>query len=390
MTDPKQFIFPRKKLAADLVDAVCGASPFDQSSGLFLAAPRRTGKSTFLRLDMIPEFENRGAIVILVDLWSDPDREPAELIAEAVRDAIRKSEAGIIKVLRGIGLSKFGAGGVSFELDKVGVVGGITLTDALQYLYEKTGRSIALVIDEAQHALNSQAGINAMFAIKAARDALNQNTAREIRLMAVFTGSNRDKLSNLVLGRTTPFYGAMITSFPLLDRKFTDAFTAHTNERLAEDNRFDPASVFAAFDALGRRPEELKKVLTVCAFSEGKAASMNALLAQNAAALRVDYLSKFDGLFKSLDPLEKAVLSRLISEGTSFSPFAAEALAAYGAIMGGEAPSAASVQNALLGLRAKQIVWQPARGSYALDDADMAEWYRAQDMPPRTTGAASG
>ena len=304
MTDPKQFIFPRKKLAADLVDAVCGASPFDQSSGLFLAAPRRTGKSTFLRLDMIPEFENRGAIVILVDLWSDPDREPAELIAEAVRDAIRKSEAGIIKVLRGIGLSKFGAGGVSFELDKVGVVGGITLTDALQYLYEKTGRSIALVIDEAQHALNSQAGINAMFAIKAARDALNQNTAREIRLMAVFTGSNRDKLSNLVLGRTTPFYGAMITSFPLLDRKFTDAFTAHTNERLAEDNRFDPASVFAAFDALGRRPEELKKVLTVCAFSEGKAASMNALLAQNAAALRVDYLSKFDGLFKSLDPLE--------------------------------------------------------------------------------------
>ena len=58
--------------------------------------------------------------------------------------------------------------------------------------------------------------------------------------------------------------------------------------------------------------------------------------------------------------------------------------------MGGEAPSAASVQNALLGLRAKQIVWQPARGSYALDDADMAEWYRAQDMPPRTTGAASG
>ena len=41
--------FPRSKLARDTADAMQGKSLFgDAPNGLFLAAPRRTGKSTFL------------------------------------------------------------------------------------------------------------------------------------------------------------------------------------------------------------------------------------------------------------------------------------------------------------------------------------------------------
>ena len=190
MAPVTQFAFHRHSLAVKLVDSIIGASPFDQTSGLFLAAPRRTGKSTFLRLDMIPELRARETIPIMVDLWSDKNREPSELIIDAIKGAIRQCEAGAIKALRQIGLSKFGAGGVVFDLDRVGMAGGITISDALIYLFEKTGRPIALVIDEAQHALKSEADINTMYAIKAARDALNQNEAGEIRFMAVFTGSS--------------------------------------------------------------------------------------------------------------------------------------------------------------------------------------------------------
>ena len=39
-----------------------------RSGGLFLAAPRRTGKSTFVRQDLVPALVAMGAEVIYVDL----------------------------------------------------------------------------------------------------------------------------------------------------------------------------------------------------------------------------------------------------------------------------------------------------------------------------------
>lgn len=51
-------------LAAALADDLQGRNAFgDASSGLFLAAPRRTGKSTFLQLDLRPELEARDSRV---------------------------------------------------------------------------------------------------------------------------------------------------------------------------------------------------------------------------------------------------------------------------------------------------------------------------------------
>lgn len=89
---------------------------------------------------------------------------------------------------------------------------------------------MVLVIDEAQHALTTEAGINAMFALKAARDQLNQGREGEgSGLHLVFTGSNRDKLAHLVLGKSQPFFGSSITPFPLLGKAFTQAYTAHLN-----------------------------------------------------------------------------------------------------------------------------------------------------------------
>ena len=45
-----QFIYHRKELAEEYCRILSGRSPVNNAtSGLFLAAPRRTGKSTFLR-----------------------------------------------------------------------------------------------------------------------------------------------------------------------------------------------------------------------------------------------------------------------------------------------------------------------------------------------------
>ena len=69
--------FPRRALAAELARALQGNQIFtDAHNGLFLAAPRRTGKSTFLKEDLKPELERLGMVVVYVDLWADQRRDP--------------------------------------------------------------------------------------------------------------------------------------------------------------------------------------------------------------------------------------------------------------------------------------------------------------------------
>ena len=48
--------FPRPSLAEEMCEALQGSNLFnDAPNGLFLAAPRRTGTSTFLQADLKPE-----------------------------------------------------------------------------------------------------------------------------------------------------------------------------------------------------------------------------------------------------------------------------------------------------------------------------------------------
>jgi len=72
--------YPRPALAEELVAALQGKTIFsDAHNGLFLAAPRRTGKTTFLQADLKPALERAGVLVVYVDLWSDQRRDPGAL-----------------------------------------------------------------------------------------------------------------------------------------------------------------------------------------------------------------------------------------------------------------------------------------------------------------------
>ena len=79
MSAIKPFTFHRPGLAESYCDSLEGQGLADSRSGLFLAAPRRTGKSTFLREDMLPAMQKRGWTTIYVDLWADKSKDPAEV-----------------------------------------------------------------------------------------------------------------------------------------------------------------------------------------------------------------------------------------------------------------------------------------------------------------------
>ena len=111
-------VFHREAMAKDLAGKLLKPAATSASgSGLFLAAPRRTGKSTFVREDLRPALEAAGAIVIYVDLWEDRKADPGEVIISAVRSELAKREGVIARLAKSSGMDKVAVGGLGFSLE---------------------------------------------------------------------------------------------------------------------------------------------------------------------------------------------------------------------------------------------------------------------------------
>ncbi|MGE8325190.1 hypothetical protein [Pseudomonas urmiensis] len=378
---PSRPIFKRELLAKALANDLAGESLVDYSSGMFLAAPRRTGKSTFLNNDLIPECTRRGWLPVYVDLWADREADPADLISAAIGNALGQYQSALEKVAKKAGIDKINLlRTLSWDFSKPRLPQGTTLTQALGVLHEVAGKMVVLVIDEAQHALNTESGINAMFALKAARDQLNRGSDPD-GLRLVFTGSSRDKLANLVLKSKQPFYGANITPFPLLGKEFVAFITQVWNQRLAATNQFKVEDLEYAFGLVGRRPEMLAKLLAEVSVGLGEAGNLGELLKTGALNHQAGVWSDYESAFNELSPLQQAVLevmARRVIDKQPFSPFSEQTFTEINRRLelSQNLPNATApnVQKALEVLREQELVWKANRGEYALEDSAMAEW----------------
>ena len=378
---PSRPLLRREQLAKALAQDLAGESLVDYSSGMFLAAPRRTGKSTFLNNDFIPECVQRGWLPVYVDLWSDRDAAPADLISGAIGTALGGFESALAKAAKKAGIDKINLlRTLSWDFTRPQLPAGTTLAQALAVLHQVSGQMVVLIVDEAQHALNSEEGLNAMFALKAARDHLNRGD-RPDGLRLVFTGSSRDKLANLVLKSKQPFFGASITPFPLLGREYVGFITELWNRRLADSNQFKAADLEYAFELVGRRPEMLNKLLAEVSVGLGEAANLGALLRTGALNHQAGVWSDYESAWNELSPLQQAVLEIMAERAQGrqpFSPFTEQTLLDVArkleqAHVEANA-STPNVQKALDALREKELVWKANRGEYALEDASMAQW----------------
>lgn len=379
--------FPRTTLAQELVAALQGKALLgDAHNGLFLAAPRRTGKSTFLQGDLRPALQAAGVVVVYVDLWADTRRDPGGLIADAIAQALTPQLGLVARTARKAGLDKVKVGGLEVDTSKIGKVDGLTLTDALRLLHETAGQPVALIIDEAQHALTSEAGEAAMTALKSARDQLNQPGV--VKLMLVMSGSDRDKLLRLVNTAGAPFYGSQIQRMPPLGPDFIAHVAALIEAQRPSLAPVDQGLLQQAFEVFGFRPQffmaALGQVLSPLAalstrFEVAMLAAAQAQQVQDEAQMASDYVG--------LKPTEQAVLWRMLEQGPRYRPYDAEALRFY-RDKAGHPVNAAQAQRALESLRQRMpaMVWKSARGEYALEDAAMHRWFekcvQAEQWPP--------
>ena len=365
--------FRRTALAEQMAQQLLRPSFLDTSlrSGLFLSGQRRVGKTTFLATDLIPALEALGAIVVYVDLWSQPQANPADLVHEAIRKTLKELQipgSGILKRLKEVTNLEAGAAGFKFgfKLADVGKDDGVVLAQAFQELIDQAKTDVVLIVDEVQHALGSTDGDHLLHALKAARDATNTRPGTPGHFLFIGTGSHRARVQELTLKGNQAFNGAVTNEFPVLGRDFIDYVLAQVGPQLGA--MLPSAQVTeAAFRSMGSRPEELMKALNVLRSLPPDALPDEHLptIAQSLGAAAADVeLQKVE----AMGPLAEAVFSRICSIGGDVKGvFTGEALKAYAAQIGREV-TAQEVQGIIGAMTSANLLMRVKHGHYGVTD----------------------
>jgi len=213
-------------------------------------------------------------------------------------------------------------------------------------------------------------------------------------LRVVATGSNRDKLAMLRSSRDQAFFGAPLVNFPPLGEDYIAWFCA----RAGLPGPLDPVQVMEIFRRASFRPELLGAAADMLRFEFDLRA--NAVPAEFAKAVDAQIEASNSELLRvvhSLTPLQSAVLRVLAARGNDYAPFEAGTIAAYQTVLQATGqPTDAKVdvpgvQQALLALQEKSLVWRAARGIYALEETSLSELMAADGllaMVPPVAGAA--
>lgn len=375
-------IFHRPDLASRIAKQVLHVSPTSaSSSGVFLAAPRRTGKTTFMREDLAPALVAQGALVIYVDLWEDPKADPSDVIVTAIRSELNKHEPALKRLAKSFGVGGAKIGGVEFSLDRIGLGKEVSLVQSLSALSDTTRKIIVLIIDEAQHAITTSSGSDAMFSLKSARDELNSHQHHGLRV--VCTGSNRDKLAMLRNSKDQAFFGAPLVPFPSLGKDYVAWFCRNTDDLPAP---LCADEVLPLFERAGNRPEILGAAAGELRFDFSLEAEQVRERFSRAVEEQIK-LANDDAMrvVRSLTPLQSAVLRVLAASGADYAPFESATLEKYRQASQkagdtGVNVEVPAVQQALVALQEKSLIWRASRGVYAIEDSTLTELLREQGL----------
>ena len=344
-------------------------------SGVFLSGIRRIGKTTFLKQDLIPALESMGALVIYVDLWVDRSKNPASLVHEAVSATLSQlMTPGTSLLSRFKGLN-IGAVGLTFgfQLDTVGKAGGTTLAQVFTELVDKIKTNVVLIIDEVQQALGTEDGTNLLFALKAARDAVNTRPGTAGHLLFVGTGSHKSLLADMATRRSQPFAGAVSTSYEPLGVEFVE-WKKHQLAQVQSVKLPSQDVMLQGFMAMGQRPEELQNALIqLQSRSEDPDVAFPiicATLASSAAELEI-------ATVESLGTLASVIFDRIVhgNEDGESRLFSSEAVANYSEQIGITVDTT-QVQNMVDRMIAANLIHRRSHGVYAVADPFVGQAWR--------------
>lgn len=396
---PAFWHFPRPALARSYVSqAEAGAQT------LTLFAARGTGKTEFVKRDLIPAAEAAGYRAIYCDLWSHasnpiaamtteleraldghkPDNGPPSLLARAKalasRNVKRVELGGEVDAAKlgaaGLGMVKLG-GALEFEKPAApSPSSDISRFNSLvAQLMSSSDKPVYLVLDEVQ----TLADARYEDSVKALRAAFQRHDDRIVR---VFTGSSRAGLDRMFHRAKAALFqqGGSRTRFPALERGFIQHIAQRYREHTGGAD-FDEAAAWAGFEKLGRSArlfrDALNRVLT--------AESPDIAEACAEVLRRPDVDKEHLARWTALQPIDQAVLIFILDGGEK--PFSAKTRRFLSDLLGQPDPVETwEIQNALERLEGQQLAYRDERGVYALEDEEFRVWLeqRQEDEPVPT------
>jgi hypothetical protein len=271
-----------------------------------------------------------------------------------------------------------GAGGFkfAFKLDQVGTPAGPALAQVFTDLVDETKTDVVLIIDEIQHALGSTPGNDLLFALKAARDAVNLRPGTTGRLFIIGTGSHRAQVQEMVIRGNQAFQGAASRPFPVLGEDYVAYVLDLARAQLGARIPTLPTAV-QAFQELGHRPEELLKALNALreSPSEIPADTQLPIIARTLRRAAADVeITRVEGM----GDLVVAVFNRICMNDRPASGFyTADTYKALAAEVGVPV-SQSAVQNALLALTDANLVMALGKGLYDATDPFVKNAWREE------------
>lgn len=369
--------YHRERYAADLAQQLLRPTALQVQvrSGVFLSGIRRIGKTTFLRQDLIPALESMGALVIYVDLWADRSKSPSSLVYEAVRATLSDLAAPGTKLLERFKGINVGAAGFSFgfQVDAVGKPTGATLSDVFTELVNTVKTDVVLIMDEVQQALGTEEGNNLLFALKAARDAVNMRPDTPGYLLFLGTGSHKSLVADMATRRSQPFAGAVSTEYEPLGADFV----RWKYDQLAQISGIKLPSqdvMYQGFLAVGQRPEELQNALVLLqARPESPDIAFPIICTTLAAAASEVEISTIE----TMGDLASVIFDRIVhgSESGESGLFSAEAINDYSEKIG-MAVDTPQVQNMVDRMIAANLIHRQSHGVYAVADPFVRQSWR--------------
>ena len=377
-------VYHRRALAQQMAQQLLNPRVLDLPlrSGLFLSGLRRTGKTTFLRQDLIPALESgdwgpgtagRGAVVIYVDLWSNPHVPPAELILRAVRAKLHELEdpaSAVWSALKRIASAEVAAHGFRFKFDlsKLGGEGGATLAEAFTQVVDEAKTDLVLIVDEVQDCLGSEDAQALMQALKAARDAINLRPSTPGHFLFIGTGSHRSLVQEMTIRRKEAFAGAVSLDYPVLDQGFVSWVLELAR---SQDIVVQPSSdaAWQGFQDLGHRPEPFIDALRILGHTVKPGDDSDAVFRGIIFTKRESLADRELGALEDLGLLAQLIFNRIAThEGEEARGiYSNEALESYAAATGTEVRTE-EVQTTVIAMQEKNLIRRTGRGSYSVTD----------------------
>jgi hypothetical protein len=363
--------FPRPDLAQSYLAALNSGV----LASLTIFAPRRTGKTVFLRQDLTPAAQQMGYLVVYADLWQTRQTPGAALVhalevahqPDTLAGKLKARLAPSVKALKGkaeiAGTSIEGS--IELKEDKKLAAANMALR-LDEMLGDLTRRKpVLLLVDEAQSLGRSEEGEDVARALRTAL------TRHKDKLRVVFTGSSRTQLGHVFTDTRAPLYSAAnpLQDFPLLD----DAFVQFVASRFAAatSRKLNIRKAKAAFEQFHRRPEPLLEVAITL--------MMQPKMSFDAAvALQLEKLAGAEGheaTWHTLSALER-MLVREIAGNPGFRPFSRDSLAVFKKRLGVATLGATHIQRALSRLAGKNIVLKSPRDAYEFENENFGTWVR--------------